>query len=101
MCVCGGGGGPIYEGHDPLFIMVISLQQVYVACHQQMSVQFSSVQDGTYALGKAHNYALHPISERFPQRCLWYDSNVRQTDDGPLSSFQGRSSSASFFHASL
>ena len=24
--------------------------------------QFVSVQDGTYVLGKAHNYALHPVS---------------------------------------
>ena len=30
-----------------------------------------------------------------------YGSNVRLTDDGPLSSFQGRSSSASSVHASL
>ena len=43
------------------------------------------------------------------QRCLctirWIlkilGSNVRLIDDGPLSSFQGRSSSASSFHASL
>ena len=31
------------------------------------SVQFSSVQDGIWALGKAHNYVLHPVSLRsFP-----------------------------------
>ena len=40
-------------------------------------------------------------SPKFPQRCLWNSSNVRLIDDGPLSSFQGRSSSASPFHASL
>ena len=51
-------------------------------------------------LRKAHNYGLHPISQKFPQCCLWNGSNVRLTDDGPLSSFQGRSSSASSFHAS-
>ena len=45
--------------------------------------------------------ALNPGSQMFPQRCLWNSSNVRLTDDGPLSSFQGRSSSASSFHASL
>ena len=27
-----------------------------------------SFQDGIYALGKAHNYALHPVSQRFSQR---------------------------------
>ena len=32
--------------------------------------EFSSVQDGIYALGKAHNNALHPVSQKFPQRCL-------------------------------
>ena len=38
---------------------------------------------------------------RTVSRCgLWNGPNVRPTDDGPLSSFQGRSSSASSFHAS-
>ena len=37
----------------------------------------------------------------FPQRCLSNSSSVCLTDDGPLSSFQGRSSTASSFHASL
>ena len=46
-------------------------------------------------------YALHPVSQKFPQRCLWNGSNVRLTGDGPLSSFQGRSSIASSLHASL
>ena len=39
-------------------------------------------------------YALHPVSEKFPQRCLGNGSKVHVTDDGPLSSFQGRWSSA-------
>ena len=30
---------------------------------QFSSVQFSSVQDGVHALGKAHNYALHLVSQ--------------------------------------
>ena len=34
-------------------------------------------------------------------RYLWNSSNIRLTDDGPLSSFQGRSSGASSFYASL
>ena len=54
-----------------------------------------------YALGKAPNYALHPVSQTFPQRRLRNGSNVRLTDDGPFSSFQGRSPSASSFHAFL
>ena len=45
--------------------------------------------------------ALHPISQRFPQCCLWSSSSVCLIDKGPLSSFQGRLSSASFFHSSL
>ena len=80
------------------------------------SVQFSLVQCGSYALGKAHIMRSTPSHRSFPQRCLWNSSNVRLiddgalsrpfkenrlTDDGPLSSFQGRSSSASSFHASL
>ena len=36
-----------------------------------------------------------------PPRCLWTSSSVRGIDDGSLSSFQGRSSSASSFHAFL
>ena len=46
-------------------------------------------------------YALHPVSQKFPERCLWNGSTVRLTDDDPLSSFQGRSSSASSFNASF
>ena len=65
------------------------------------SVQFSSVQDGIYALGKADNYVLHSVSQKFSQRCLWNGSNVRLTDAGHLSSFQGKSSSASSFNSSL
>ena len=41
------------------------------------------------------------LSEVSTKRCLWNNSNVRLTDDGPLSSSQGRLSSASSFHASL
>ena len=40
-------------------------------------------------------------SQKFPQHCFWNGSNVHLIDDGPLSSFQGRSSSASSFSASL
>ena len=41
------------------------------------------------------------LSQTFPQCCLWNGSNVRLIEDGPLSSFQGRSSGASSFNASL
>ena len=42
-------------------------------------------------------YALHPVCQTFLQRHLWNSFNVRLIDDGPLSSFQGRSSSALLF----
>ena len=61
---------------------------------------YSSVQDCIYAHGK-NPYALHPVSQTFLQRCHGNGSNVRLTDDGPLLSFQGRSSSTSSFHDSL
>ena len=63
------------------------------------TITFSSVQGGIYALGKA--YMRSTPSQKFPQRCLWNGSNVRLIDVGPFSSFQGRLSSTSFFHASL
>ena len=52
----------------------------------------SSVQGGIiYALGKAHMHATP--SQKFSQRFqCWNGSNVRLVDDGPLSSFEGRSS---------
>ena len=54
----------------------------------------SSVQDGIYALGKAHMCSTLSLrSLKFPQCCLWNSFSVRLIDDGPLSSFQGRSSS--------
>ena len=52
-----------------------------------ITVQFSS---RWYLCARKSSYALHPISLKFPQRCLWNGSNVRLIDDGPLSSFQGR-----------
>ena len=56
------------------------------------TVQFSS---RWYLCARKIPYALHPVSQKFPRRCLWNGCNVRLTDDGPLSSFRGRSSSAS------
>ena len=65
--------------------------------------QFSSVTFSSrrYQCARKSPYALHPVSQKFPQRCLWNGSNIRLIDDGPLSPFQGRSSSASSFKASL
>ena len=54
-----------------------------------------------YPCARKIPYALHPVSQKFPQRCLWNGSNLSLIDDGPLSSVQGRSSSAFSFHASL
>ena len=31
---------------------------------------FGSVQDGICVLGKAHKYALHPVSQKSPKSCL-------------------------------
>ena len=63
------------------------------------TVQFSSVQDGICAPGTAHMCST--LSQQFPQCCFWNGSNIRQIDDGPLLSFQGRSLSSSSFPASL
>ena len=64
-----------------------------------LAVQFSSVQDGIYALGKAHMRST-PSLRSFPKRYLWNNLNIRLIDDGPLSSFQGRSSCACSFYVS-
>ena len=64
-----------------------------------LNVQFSSVQGGIYALGKAHmrSTRVSDVSPTLP----WNSSTVRPIDDGPLSSFQRRSSSVSSSIASL
>ena len=58
----------------------------------------SSVQDCIYALRKAYTCS-RPVSQKFPQCCLWNSSNICLTDDGPFSSFWGRSLCASSFQA--
>ena len=45
-------------------------------------------------------YAFDSVSQ-IPQRCLWNGCSVGPIDDDPFSSFQGRRTSASSFHASL
>ena len=57
---------------------------------KENDVQFCSVQDGIYALGKPHMCCTLSL-RRFPNTVN--SSNVHLIDDGPLSSFQGRSSS--------
>ena len=41
-----------------------------------VTVQFSSAQDGIYALEKAHNYALRPVSQKSAYRCPGNSSNA-------------------------
>ena len=70
----------------------------------RFSVQFSSVLFSSLwsiCTRKSPYMRSTPSLRNFPQRRLWHSSNVRLIDDGPLSPFQGRSSSASSFHASL
>ena len=46
-------------------------------------------------------HALYPITQKFLQRVAFETVPMSMGDDGPRSSFQGRSSSTSSFHASL
>ena len=63
---------------------------------------YSSVQFKTVSMHlEKPIYVFHSVSQKFPQCCLLNGSNVCLIDDGPLSSFQGRSSSTSSFNASL
>ena len=54
-----------------------------------------------YLCAQESPYALHPISQEFPQCCLWNSSNGGLVNDGPFSSSQGISLSASSFYTSL
>ena len=65
-----------------------------------MLIQFSSVEADICAFGKAHLRST-PSLRGFPNVAFEMVPNVRRSDDGPLSSFQGRLSSASSFNASL
>ena len=69
---------------------------IYVSCRYVW--RFSSVQDGIYALENAHRRST-PSLRSFPN--VAFKTLPMLSDDGPLSSFQERSSSASSFHASL
>ena len=74
--------------------VVIIVVETYVRFFQFSSRWYLCARESPY-------YAPHPFAQKVSQRCLSNSSNVRLNDDGPLSSFQGRSSSASSFHASL
>ena len=65
--------------------------------------QFSSVQFRSrwYLCALKSPYVLYHVSRKFSPLCLPNSYNVYLTDDGLLSSFQRRSTSASAFHASL
>ena len=73
-----------------------SRTKAYVRRNWVCSVRFKMV------CARKSPYALYPVSEKLPERCLSNRSNVRLIDDdGPLSSFRGGASSASSFHASV
>ena len=62
----------------------------------------SSVQFEMVFNAQKSPYALHtPSLTSFPNVAFWNGSSVGLINDGPLSPFQGRSASASSFHASL
>ena len=64
------------------------------------SVQFSSVQRGIYALGKAQMRSTRSLRS-FPNDAFGTVPNFGLIDDDPFSSAQERSLSASSFYASL
>ena len=70
-------------------------------CHTEVlwlnSVQFKMVS----ALGRVHIYMLSTLSHRSLASVAFESFRVSLTDNGPVLSFQGRSYSDSFFHASL
>ena len=45
-----------------------------------ISVKFSSVKFKVMSMGSKSPYTLHPISQKFPQHCLWNSSNVHLID---------------------
>ena len=74
---------------------------VFTASRHNLNHQLVQFRTRWYLCARKSPYALHLGSQTFPQRCLRNGSNVLLIDDGPLSSFQGRSSSISSFHAYL
>ena len=69
-------------GHKTRIIQLDITSSLRTICHTSVSsVQFSS---RWYLCARKSPYALHHVSQKFPQRCLWNSSNFRLTDDGPL-----------------
>ena len=59
--------GPMYYGNNSVKVG----QRVFALSEfGEHSVRFSSVQDGTYAEYRKSPYALHPVSQKFPQHHL-------------------------------
>ena len=83
---------PVYVAHHTQWTWLYLSNSHISVKHFKMKAGFfpslrrSSVQGGTYS---------HPISQKFPHRCLWNNSSVHLIDEGPLSFFQGRWLSAS------
>ena len=72
--MCGGGGGGGRRGKKVSLssaCVPVSFSLIFPVSSPNSSVQFSSVEDGlVWAQEKTHNYALHPVSQKFPQLCL-------------------------------
>ena len=79
------------------FNMVSVRSEKPICAHSSLSsgknCQLSSTSTW-YLCARKCPYALHAVFKKFPQRCLWNSPNVCMTDDGPLSSFQGRCSAS-------
>ena len=74
---------------------------IVLSCTLICSVQFKIVSICSEKLICPPPHPPTPISQNFPWPCLWNSVIVHLIDDGLLRSFQGRSSSASSFNASL
>ena len=71
-------------------LMVIASPTLSVAYSAQFSsVQFSSVQDGTHAFGKAHMRSTPSLRSFPPMLPSLKQFHVGRIDDGPFSSSQG------------
>ena len=90
----------------PKLVWMGKVESYQVTLEKQLSISrsnsllFRLVEDGIYALGKPHMRSI-PSHRLFFSSFLWNGSNVRLTDDGPLSSFQRILSSTFSFQASL
>ena len=59
------------QSHPPALIRTTTDRATSVSNNQvESNSTTSSVQDGICALGKAHDYAFLPVSQKFPQLCF-------------------------------